>query len=540
MAAVLPIDAPMLPPLVLRPPLGPSILRGFVLILAGIFHVLTAGWNVIMNGTEGGIAGAARLLAHSQRWLPVSLPGGEPDGAVLTVWLSKLSMSFFGVNEFAARLPVALAIMAAVWFTLRIGERSGGIWRGFVAGLIFLCSPGAFTIARLLTPAPIATAFISAAFYCLISGAKRRPGRRQWYLLSWVAMACGAFTGGLHAAAVPLGAVSLLLPFYREASIRFRRLISWEGSAIAALTVTACWPVSGGGALLEKAGAGIAWLPALLFPWSLLLLPAAWRVMRQMIRFQRLEWAEAVPLAWIASGTILGAFAPEGALMQSLLIWPAVAVWAAIRLETLSRQSLLKALGAMMAAAVAGFVMVAQLRSFFPVVSPDWAGVLPGIPDSFWPTVTPVGIVALLAFGMMGAGAFLMEWRNRRRFTVLTLFGAMIPAGYAFADITAKFAPYFSYADMAHCIEMSRNAPGKIIVAGTPMEADSLRFYLRNPSQSYVTVAPGAAVPILGNEKAFLIVRRARLPEMKPLIRGPVRVFSESGGSVLLECGPRM
>ena len=543
MATAFPLDTPMLPPLVLRPPLGPRILRAFVLILAGIFHVLTAGWGLIVNGAEGGIAGTARLLWHGHRWLPIPFSNGEQPGAVLAVWLSKVSMTYFGASEFSARLPVALGMLAAVWFTVRIGERSGGIWRGFVAGMILLCSPGAFTVARLLTPGPLAAASVAAAFYCLISGAKRRPGRRQWYLLAWVGIACAAFTGGWHAAVVPLGAVALLLPFYHEARIRFRMLLSWEGGAIAALTLVSIWPLSGplsgpGEAVPEAVGGNLAWLPALLFPWSLLLLPAGWRVLQKLANRQRLEWAEAIPIAWMISGTVTAAFAPAGLILHSLIVWPAFAVWAAIRLETLSRLALLRAMSAMLASAVVGFWLIAQLRSLLPLVHPDWASVLPGIPTWFWSSVTADGIVALLAFVMMGASAFFLEWRNRRRSALLTLFGAMIPVGYAFADVTAKFAPYFSYADLAHCIDTSRSAPRRIVVDASPLQADSLRFYLRDPAQPYETVQPGAARPVLGNEPAFLIVRRTRLAEWKPFIRGPFRVFSESGGSVLLECGP--
>ena len=235
MATTFPLDTPMLPPLVLRPPLSARILRAMVLVLAAIFHVVTAGWSLVLNGMEGDIAGAARVLLHERTWMPVPSPGGGAAEMPLSVWLSKISMTFLGVNEFAARLPVALAVIVLVWFTMRFAERSGGIWRGFVAGMILLCSPGTFTVARLLTPVPLGTAFVTAAFFCLVSGSKRRPGRRKWFALAWVALIGAAFSGGWNLAAVPLVAIGFLLPFYREARIRFRALISWEGAVAVAV-----------------------------------------------------------------------------------------------------------------------------------------------------------------------------------------------------------------------------------------------------------------------------------------------------------------
>ena len=55
-------------------------------------------------------------------------------------------------------LPIALGILAAVAFTFLIGDRLGGPWRGFLAGLIHLCCCGTFLFGRIVMPEPVFSA----------------------------------------------------------------------------------------------------------------------------------------------------------------------------------------------------------------------------------------------------------------------------------------------------------------------------------------------------------------------------------------------
>lgn len=533
MATTFSLDTPMLPPLVLRPPWGPRILRMLVLLLATIFHVVTAGWSPIINGTEGDIAGAARVLLHDWQWLPVPSLGALLPGAPLTPWLTKISMNLFGVNEFAARLPVALAVIVTVWLTIRIGERFGGIWRGFVAGMIFLCSPGAFTVARLLTAAPVATACVTAAFYFLIRGAPRRRGRRGWFLAAWACLVGAAWSGGISAAAVPLGAVILLLPAYREARIRFRRLISWEGAAAIVLAVLGAYWFSRGipAPVHLPAACGIRWLPVLLFPWSLLMLPAVCKLAGSIWERRGVEWQEAIPLAWMVSGALATGLSPAKSDPYGMLLWPAFALWAAFRLETLPRAGLLRALAAVVACAVAGLFACVRLRHLLPAALPARRDLFSGIPGFFWSSITSIAFIAVLAFVVAAAAAVAFEWRDRRRFTVLALFGAMIPAGYGFADISAQFAPYFSYAGFARCIDAEPGPPHRVLMEGTLLDGSSLRFYFVDPLRPF----QAARQVETGHTAAFLIVPRRKLATF-PLRQ--IHVACESGGDALLLTSP--
>jgi len=533
MATTFPLDTPMLPPLVLRPPWGPRTLRMLVLLLAGIFHAVTAGWSKIVNGTEGDIAGSARVLLHDWQWLPVPSLGAVPPGAPLIVWLSKISMALFGVNEFAARLPSSLAVIATVWLTIRLAERFGGSWRGFVAGMLFLCSPGTFTVARLLTPAPLAAGFVTAAFYCLVSGSRRRRGRRRWYLLMWASLVGAAWSGGISTAAVPLAAIVLLLPFYREARIRFLRLISWEGALAIALVGVGmrCFSTKIPIPAHSPAGCGILLLPLLLFPWSLLMLPALWRLATTLWQRLGVDWREAIPLAWIVAGVLAAAVFPRATDPHCLVVWPAFAVWAALRLETMPKIGLLRALGAVLGCAAVGLVACTRLRQILPAVCPAHSDLFLGIPAFFWSSTTAIAFIAVLAFALAVGAAIAFEGRDRRRFTVLALFGAMIPAGYALADISAQFAPYFSYAAFAQCIDAHPGPPHRVLMEGTLLEASSLRFYFVDPLRPFQAAKHVEA----GHSPAFLIVPRRGLGSLSPR---QIHISCESGGDVLLLTSP--
>ena len=541
----LPLDSPMLPPLVLRPPLGPNIVRGLLLALAAIFHALTAGWSPILNGPEGELAGAARVLVQNHQWDPLA-SGVDWAGAPLALWLTKASLAFFGVNEFAARLPTALAVVATVWFTLRLGERFGGIWRGFAAGMILLCSPGMFTVARTLTPAPLATACLVGCFYCLVRGFERRPVRRPWFTLAWVAWGLSYFAGGWQTAAIPAGTALLLSIFFREARMRFPALLSWEGVLAIALTIGGAVAIARSEFVRTVWGAMpagtcppvpvwrlLAWQFGMLFPWSLLLVPAAAAVCVRLAKLRPLEWQEAFPIAWAVVGLAAALINPARSFSDFLSIWPAMALWGALWFETMPRKHFLRWTAGVILLACLALILTHRLSWVLELFCPLKAESIRGIPAFFWPSVTSVAFIAVLAFALFGATAFWLEWHHRRRFALMALFGAMIPAGYAFADSSAKLAPYFSFADFSHCIGGSGEGEPRVFADFRGKGASSLRFYLDCP----FTVAPQPAElkPIWtdGAQHVYLISRQRRIGEWKRALGGRFRIACESGANVL-------
>jgi len=222
------LDPPALPP----PPTRHALLV-ILIALAALLHVVTVGTGDLYSETEGQYAGAAREMVASHNWL-LPTNNGIPrlQKPPLLYWLIIASYKILGVNEAAARLPLALAVVATVALIFLIGEKLSDYWRGFIAGLIYLSFCGTFLLARIVMPEPLVTAFIAGAMFCGICGYERRRHRRMWFAGVWVFAALACLTKGVLGIVYPAVVFVLLSIFYREARIRFRTLLRWEYALI--------------------------------------------------------------------------------------------------------------------------------------------------------------------------------------------------------------------------------------------------------------------------------------------------------------------
>jgi 4-amino-4-deoxy-L-arabinose transferase-like glycosyltransferase len=177
---------------------------------------------------EGRYSEIAREMIETGDWLVPHLwylP--HLDKPPMTYWLVAASMKLFGQNEWAARLPVALAGVSGVWAAFLLGCSMGGRRAGFWSAVILQGSLLNFAMARMLTPDIFLTQFTAWAMYFfwrswLVSKAesgKRKAEILWWQLAGWVAIALGFLTKGPIALAIPLVAfVTLAIFRRREAS----------------------------------------------------------------------------------------------------------------------------------------------------------------------------------------------------------------------------------------------------------------------------------------------------------------------------------
>ena len=228
-ARTLSIEETLLEPPALPPPPTRHALLIILIALAALLHVVTVGTGDLYSETEGQYAGAAREMVASHNWL-LPTNNGIPrlQKPPLLYWLIIASYKILGVNEAAARLPVALAVVATVALIFLIGEKLSHYWRGFIAGLIYLSFCGTFLLARIVMPEPLVTAFIAGAMFCGICGYERRRHRRMWFAGVWIFAALACLTKGVLGIVYPAVVFVLLSIFYREARIRFRGLLRWE------------------------------------------------------------------------------------------------------------------------------------------------------------------------------------------------------------------------------------------------------------------------------------------------------------------------
>lgn len=147
---------------------------------------------------EGRYAEIAREMLADGDWLVPHLNGfAHMQKPPLIYWSTALSFRCFGFNEWAARLPSALAAAGTVWMTFFISRRLWGHHRAHVTAIMLMTSLGVFALGRLLTPDMVMCFWILASIAALVHG-------RAW--LFFTAMALGFLTKGPMAFVVPLSA----------------------------------------------------------------------------------------------------------------------------------------------------------------------------------------------------------------------------------------------------------------------------------------------------------------------------------------------
>ena len=245
------------------------------------------------------------------------------DKPPLALWLAALSFATFGVSEFAARLPVAIAACALVLLTYGFGARYFGERAGFFAGAALALNPIFLGTSRLMTMDIHQSLWFAVALLCFFAGSTATtPRGKWWYYGMWAS--CGlSFLAKSFPGILPLF-VALAFVVVKErfrAGAIARRI--WEARPLFGipllLAVVLPWHV-----LIARANGPIFaqeyfwhhnvqilngkdfnhgapiwyYVPALLlslYPWSIFLIPAVWSAARETLA--KGAWASSDDLA---------------------------------------------------------------------------------------------------------------------------------------------------------------------------------------------------------------------------------------------------
>ena len=184
---------------------------------------------------EGRYATIAQAMIQRGDWLvPHFWYVPHLDKPPMTYWLVAASMSVFGQNEWAVRLPLALAGMAGVLLAYLFARNLAGERAALWAALILQSSLLYFVMARMLTTDIFLTQFIGWAIYCfwrgwqsLEPGGEAKPQAAQdkrpfliWHSAGWAVMGLGFLTKGPIALAVPLVAMLAVAVYRRKDKVR--------------------------------------------------------------------------------------------------------------------------------------------------------------------------------------------------------------------------------------------------------------------------------------------------------------------------------
>jgi 4-amino-4-deoxy-L-arabinose transferase-like glycosyltransferase len=478
------LEDTFLEPQILNPPPTRHALLVVLLTLAAVLHIGTAGWGDLYDGVEGQFAGGAREMVESNHWL-VPTNDGAPllQTPPLVYWLIAVSFKIFGVTATAARLPIALAMVASIAFTFLIGERLAGYWRGFAAGLLHLCSCSAFVLGRMVTPDAVFTALLGGAIFCAVAGYQRRQFRRAWFAGFWLCGSLACLAKGLGTIFYLAGICVLLAIFFREARLRFSFLLHWS-YLLLFLAIVAPWFVwtemHFPGALFQSLRETNAGLPRIQFlslhllwwsPAIILVLPGLLFATRRIVRPHEITFADALPFCWAAIGFVPLLLIGERHPWSSLSAWPAVALAAACAWERMSR-----------AWRFAGITLLIVVGAVL--------GAITFFPDSNWPELRPMMQIAALSLIVLSLPALYFVRRRRAEIALLLALSPMLPVGFCLMESASRIAPFFSLADPAKFLNQRLGTSGQVIYEGPLQGASSLTFYL-NKKFFLVNQTPG-------------------------------------------------
>jgi 4-amino-4-deoxy-L-arabinose transferase-like glycosyltransferase len=129
----------------------------------------------------------------------------------LTYWTIAGSVSIFGLNEFAIRLPIVLMALGAIWFTYLLGKFLYGEKGGLYAMVMMAFSVQLLAVKQYASPEVPLTFFFTACMYYFIRGYQQNRPRLLY--LSYLLLGLSVLTKGFPYIIVTGAIVGLYILF---------------------------------------------------------------------------------------------------------------------------------------------------------------------------------------------------------------------------------------------------------------------------------------------------------------------------------------
>ena len=548
----------------------------FALAVLLVVYLATCGVPRLFDQIDGQYAGAAREMIVRGDWLTPTQDGvPRLQKPPLVYWCEILSMRVFGVNEFGARFPVALATVG--WFLATgllaqrvVGTRSAA----FAAALTLAMFSGTFFFTHLVMPEPFLACFLALSFWSLVGAANVRNQETanvdRWLMAAWTFIALGTLAKGVHGLLIPIVAMSgtaWLRPSIRAVWRRF--LLRPHGwvlflAIVAPWYLITAWRYPGflrdhffneqiGSALSrrwppdsDRVSLWLFWLEhlVLFFPISLLF-PAAIRAAFRAHKDRR-PWLREdglLLLFWFLANALGISFAniQDYYLM---IAWPPVAVWISWAITrhrvALKWPAIVIGLLGISGLTIASFLAVSHLHGSGEssnsevIIGDTILNVFQVLPASAWTEIVPLLWIASACAVVTGALVLLFHRKGK---SDLGLAGFALFMAAIFLVSTRGMAVVqdeFSSAKVAKIID-SRSRVGSVVISqGSPNEKTTLFFYVHRqifwvdgrPNMEFATRELGigrddyltreqAAKMWRGTKQVFLVIEDYTLAEWR-------------------------
>ncbi len=208
-----------------------------LLLVGSALCLPNLGGPALWDIDEGNNAACALEMYESGNYITPSFNTKlRVDKPVLLYWLQVSAYRVFGVNEFAARLPSALASLLTLLVLYELGRRLFDRSAALLAGLVLAGSVSFTAAAHFANPDALLNLCTLGTLWCFWNHYKHEG---WWLLGSGVASGLGMLAKGPVALVLPLAVTLAFLLWCRQ----WRRLLDlrWLGASVVFLLVAAPW-----------------------------------------------------------------------------------------------------------------------------------------------------------------------------------------------------------------------------------------------------------------------------------------------------------
>lgn len=218
-----------------------------VLLVAAIIYLgCIVSPPSLMDDVDAVQAQIARNMLTSGDWVTPRLDGiVYLEKPPLIYWIIAVFYKIFGVHDWAARIPIALSVMALSWLTAAFGTWAFGRRAGLYAGLCIATCVGLFLFTRILIPDVMLTFTIALAMWAFLRALDEHEARHRWWAFFLaVSLGAGLLLKSLIAIVFPIAAACIYLFLTKQLFLQrtWQRLRPISGLFII-LLIAAPWHV---------------------------------------------------------------------------------------------------------------------------------------------------------------------------------------------------------------------------------------------------------------------------------------------------------
>ncbi len=186
-------------------------------LFASVIYLFSTTNRGVIDYDEGYYSQVALHMVKHDDWVTPYANGVRfLEKPPLMYWVTAASLKTFGVNEFALRLPTALAVIAVVWLVALMARRGAGDRAAIIAGLCMASAVGTFLFTREALHDIWLVLFVTLAMYAFLEWLWD-PGHSLRYALLFYSALAGAFMcKSLVGVAFPLGIVLIFFLLTRR------------------------------------------------------------------------------------------------------------------------------------------------------------------------------------------------------------------------------------------------------------------------------------------------------------------------------------